>query len=207
MRFQSLTGCTVLFCLFWTVPAQARHLGTVGRVYPIVEPDALAEIRAAAARVDWQRVVGAKGTRDGLRNFRPKDLQPLPPAKADKTFRVDMTYTLDFDIPDPRGGILYPKGFTFNPLEYVTLHSVLVVIDGSDPRQVEWFTASAHAADFHTRLLLAGGDYAGLTQRLDRPVFYLGERVARRLHLAAVPSVIRQRGRQLEVQEVKILHE
>ncbi|WP_267926017.1 hypothetical protein [Desulfolithobacter dissulfuricans] len=38
-------------------PAQAyKHLGTAGRTFPIVEPDALTEIKEAAARVNWEKV-------------------------------------------------------------------------------------------------------------------------------------------------------
>jgi len=26
-----------------------------------------------------------------------------------------MTYTTEIDVPDGKGGVLYPKGYTFNP--------------------------------------------------------------------------------------------
>ena len=46
-----------IFVVF-TVSSFAAHLGTVGRVYPVEEPDALAEIREAAAQVDWNKAMG-----------------------------------------------------------------------------------------------------------------------------------------------------
>ena len=202
MRFRAIVLTAIFICISGADVSFARHLGTVGNVYPVVEPDALAEIREAAARVDWEKAMDRQKKLAMIKNFRPGDLHPLPAAKADKSFLVDMTYTLDADIPDGKGGVLYPSGFSFNPLDYVSLTSVLVVIDAGDRRQVDWFKASPYAEDYRTRLLLSGGDYYDLSEELDRPVFYLVDRVARRLQVAAVPSVIRQQGNMLQVQEV-----
>lgn len=179
----------------------------MGNVYPVVEPDALAEIKEAAARVDWEKAMDRQKKLAMIKNFRPDDLHPLPAATADNSFLVDMTYTLDGDIPDGKGGVLYPKGFSFNPLDYVSLTSVLVVIDAGDRRQVDWFKTSPYAENYRTRLLLSGGDYYDLSDELERPVFYLMDRVARRLQVAAVPSVIRQQGNMLQVREVMLLDE
>jgi len=185
----------------------AKHLGTVGNVYPIGEPDALAEIREAVARVDWEKAIDRQHKLEMIKNFRPRDLHPLPAAKLDKSFLVDMTYTLDSDIPDGKGGVLYPRGFSFNPLDYVSLTSVLVVIDAGDRWQVDWFKTSPYAEDYRTRLILSGGDYYDLSEELDRPVFYLMDTVARRLKLAAVPSVVGQQDNMLQVREVMLPHE
>ncbi|MFZ5759836.1 MAG: hypothetical protein ACOY32_09445 [Thermodesulfobacteriota bacterium] len=185
----------------------ARHLGTVGHVYPVVEPGALAEIQEAAARVDWEKAIDRQKKLAMIKNFRPSDLHPLPVSKEDRSFLVDMTYTLDSDIPAGKGGVLYPRGFSFNPLDYVSLTSTLVVIDADDRRQVDWFKTSPYAEDYRTRLILSGGDYYDLSEELDRPVFYLMDTVARRLKLAAVPSVIRQQDNMLLVREVMLPHE
>ena len=164
----------------------------------------MSEIREAASRVDRSKNMSQEMIRTKVHDFRPNALHPLPSAKADKVFQVDMTYTLASDIPDGKGGVLYPKGFAFNPLDHVGLTSTLVVIDAEDKRQVDWFKASPYAVDYHARLLLSGGDYYDLSKELDRPVFYLMDDVAKRLQLAAVPSVVRQSGKKLEVTEVLI---
>ena len=204
MRLRTIIGTTLFFCLLGVDTSHAKHLGTVGRVYPVTEPDALAEIQEAARRADWRTALDKEKIHAAIQRFRPKELHSLPIAKADKVFQVNMTYTLENNIPDGKGGKLYPKGYAFNPLEYVRLTSVLVVIDGGDKRQVDWFKRSPYAGDYHARLLLSGGDYYDLTKELDRPVFYLMDDVAKRLQLAAVPSVVRQSGKKLEVTEVLI---
>jgi conjugal transfer pilus assembly protein TraW len=185
----------------------ARHLGTVGQVYPVVEPDALTEIKEAAARVDWEKAIDHQKKLAMIKNFRPSDLHPLPAAEMDRSFLVDMTYTLDSDIPDGKGGVLYPRGFSFNPLDYVSLTSILVVIDAGDRRQVDWFKTSPYSEDYRTRLILSGGDYYDLSEELDRPIFYLMDTVARRLQLAAVPSVVGQQDNMLLVREVRVPYE
>jgi len=204
VHLRTIIGLAIFFCLLGAEASHAKHLGTVGRVYPVTEPDALAEIQEAARLVDWHTALDQEKTRAAIQRFRPEGLHPLPTAKEDKVFPVDMTYTLASNIPDGKGGVLYPKGYAFNPLEYVSLTSVLVVIDAGDKRQVDWFKTSPYAVDYHTRLLLSGGDYYDLTKELDRPVFYLMDDVAKRLQLAAVPSVVKQSGKKLEVTEVLI---
>ncbi|MFX8032056.1 hypothetical protein ABTK54_19915, partial [Acinetobacter baumannii] len=44
-------------------------------------------------------------------------------------------YTLESEIRLPDGTLLYPKGYTFNPLAYVTLPQRLVVVH---PRDLAW---------------------------------------------------------------------
>jgi len=176
------------------------RLGAVGATYRIAEPDALSEIKAAAAKADWRAVF--RDARAWIKQYRPKDLKSLPPATKHRSFLVDMTYTLDRDIPDGKGGILYPKGYTFNPLDYVRLTRILVILDGGDRRQVDWFKTSQYADDYRVTTILTGGDYYDLMKELDRPVFYLPAEMADRLHLTAVPSVVRQRGKHLEVTEI-----
>jgi len=185
-------------------PVLARDLGRVGAVYPIAEPDSFAEIRERAARVDWKKVFDREKLSRKVRNFRPKDLKRLPAARRDRTFLSDLSYTLDVDIPDGKGGILYPKGYTFNPLDYLSFRRTIVVINGKDRRQVEWFRKSPWNKDINVMLLLTDGGYFELGKRLRRPVFYASALIADRLGLKAVPSVVRQNGRFMEVREYAV---
>ena len=187
-----------------SLPVWAVDLGTFGAMYPIAEPDALAEMKAKAARVDWKKYLDREKLTRRVREYRPKDLERLPAAGRDRTFLADMTYTLDMDIPDGKGGILYPKGYTFNPLDFVTLDRTLVIIDGSDARQVEWFRKSAWRGDVKAMLLLTGGNWYKVQEKLKRPVFYAEKRMVAKLGLKAVPAVAVQKGRNMEVREYGI---
>ncbi|MFZ5572895.1 MAG: hypothetical protein ACOZF0_21050 [Thermodesulfobacteriota bacterium] len=195
----------VLFLIVFvasSATAGIRSLGVIGRVYPIAEQDALSEIKARAAAVDWENMIRSPGNLEKIRQFRPAGIPKLPRATRDRTFSVDMTHTLDFDIPDGRGGILYPAGYNFNPLEYVSYPRTLVIIDAEDPDQVTWLKTSGHAADSKTRILITDGAYGDIRSRIDRHVYFAMPEVIKRFHIQAVPSVIRQNKDNMEVKEI-----
>jgi conjugal transfer pilus assembly protein TraW len=190
-----ITGVVVML---WTAAVMANNLGVVGRTWPIAETDALTEIEARARQVDWNKIIDKKK----VENFQgPPDRVSLPRAKRNRSFPVDLTYTTDIDVPDGKGGILYPKGYTFNPLDYVTYPKTIVVIDGSDPEQVKWLAVSEYATRLDVTLLLIEGRYGPVAKRVKRPVFYANRKIIDRFGLKAVPSIIRQKGRLMEVTE------
>lgn len=193
--FAALTLCALA-----AAPAQAKVIGTAGRVFPIAEPDALTEIEERARGVDWKSILDKEKPED----FRPKNLAQLPRARRDRTFLVDMSHTLEFDVPDGKGGVLYPKGYSFNPLDYVPFSQPLVVLDGEDPAQIAWLQASPLAREPKAMILLSRGAFTQVSEKLGRAVFYADRRIVERFNLAAVPSVITRRGRLMEVKEIEI---
>ena len=186
------------------VSASVHNLGVLGRTYSIVERDALEEIQERAKAVNWEKAFNRKDAKKKIKNYKPRNLSKLPRALENKAFLVDMTYTLDIDIPDGKGNILYPKGYTFNPLEYVQVPNTIVVIDGTDKEQVEWFSKSNYANDYNTTFMISDGSYYDLMKKFKRPVYFADDRIIDRLKLKAVPSIIRQKDKYMEVCEVGI---
>ena len=194
-------GLAAIGLMVCVASAQAKELGTFGMTYRIAERDALAEIEERAKQVDWHKVLDKRK----VENFQgPPDRVRLPRAKRNRNFPVDMTYTTEIDVPDGKGGILYPKGYTFNPLDYVTYPKTLVVIDGADAEQVKWFAASEYDKRLDVTLLLTEGSFGAVSKKISRPLFYADRKIVERLKLQAVPSVVRQKGRMMEVTEVKL---
>jgi conjugal transfer pilus assembly protein TraW len=185
--------------LLLVFPAYGKNLGTIGMTYPIVESDLVEEIKAS---IDYEKL--AKVMEEHRQSYKAKDIYALPTVKRDRTFFVDMTYTLDHDIANENGEIMYQRGFTWNPLDYVSLPSGLVVINSEDRKQVEWFEKSPYNRNRQIKLLISAGFAAPLIKQLDRPVFYLTKTIADRLQLAAAPCVITQNGKKMMVQEIKI---
>jgi len=181
--------------------ANAKELGTVGATYAIAEKDALVEIEQKAKSIDWSKVIKRKPIEE---YNGPEDRMSLPRAVRDRSFPVDMTYTLQIDIPDGKGGVLYPKGYTFNPLDYVSFTKTLVVINGNDPEQVKWFAGSEYGKRIDVMCLLTEGHYRSLGEKLDVPLFYADSTIIGRLRLSALPSVVRQDGRSMVVTEVAV---
>lgn len=115
-----------------------------------------------------------------------------------------MTYTLDRDIADERGNVIYPKGYTFNPLHYVAYPGVIVILDGKSQGQVAWFRGSEYSKDMKTKLLITDGSHAELSNMLKRPVFFVNRAIIGVFQIKAVPSVVRQKETIMEVREIPV---
>lgn len=191
---------TAVFLTVLAVPAVAKVLGTVGATSQISEPDALEEIEARAREVDFRSVLD----RVNPEGYRPPEALLLPRARQERAFLVDLTWTLPFDIPDGKGGVLYPRGYSFNPLDYVPFEQTLVVLDGSDQAQVDWFRQSGFSRAPNVLLLLTEGPFTTVSDQLKRHVYYADRRITERFRLAAVPSVITRQGRLMEVREIAL---
>lgn len=205
MRFEILTVTLLLasgtLLLAWLPPARAGEivrLEPVGPTSAVIETDLAEELRQRAVSVDVKQLSSAQA------RYQPANLHALPRATKDATTMVDLTHTLEQDVQDANGQVLYPAGFTFNPLRYVSLSGALVVIDGSDPEQVAWFKGSPYGSNRRALLLLSGGVAAALRDELRRPVAYLTEDIARPLQLRAVPSIVVERDNQLMIREVSL---
>ena len=182
-----------------------RDLGTAGATYPVVEPDLVTELKNQALRQHTTR--DTVQLQDQLKTYQPANLHTLPHATADRSFLVNMNYTVTQDVVDGEGTIIYPRGFIFNPLDYLRFPGGLVVIDGADPLHITWFQNTNYAKNDQARLLLSDGSAYELSRQLKRSVFYLTTDIAERLQLAAVPSVVVQEGRDVRVHEIKLVRE
>ncbi len=194
----------LVVCLIAPSSLFAIELGSFGTTYSIIEPDALTEIEKRAGEVDWGSIFNKEHVEKTVKSYRPSDLQKLPRAVETNTFTVNMAYTLDMDIPDGKGGILYPRGYSFNPLNHVFLPTILIVLNGNDAEQVTWFKSSDFAKDTKVTLLLTEGPYYELTEQMDRPVFFADQKLIKRLKLKAVPSIVMQKKTLMEVQEIAV---
>jgi conjugal transfer pilus assembly protein TraW len=168
---------------------------TIGRTWPITEPDALAEIEGKAAslppmasrfgaRADWSAMHSAA----------------LGPTRRDTVRSIVPFYTLADDIRLPDGRVLYPKGFTFNPLTYVRLPQRLIVVHAGE---IGWALEVAKTSDW---ILLAAGsspspDPVALSQKVGRPIYILEDTVRQRLGLTVAPVIISQAGTRLLLDE------
>ena len=182
--------------------AAIRTLGTFGNTYPIAEKDAIEEMKKKAAQTDWSKHLDKEKQAKAIKNFRPQGLRSLPRVTDPETFQVDMTYSLEFDITDQRGVIIYPKGFTFNPLDYMDYPRTLVFIDGSDKDQVQWLKSSEYVGT--AMILVTDGVFWDVRKELNRHVYYATNQIIDRLGVKAVPSIAYQSGRYMEIKEVDV---
>ncbi|WP_224962478.1 hypothetical protein [Geomonas subterranea] len=191
---------TAVLVIAWAGTASAKNLGVVGKTYPFAERDALAEIEERAKQVDWNKHLAKLKT--DVARYKP-ELPDLPRVIADRVRRIDSTYTLDVDVPDPRdpSRVLYPKGFSFNPFQYFTLPGCIVFVDVGDKKQLAWLKKSSFAADASATILLTGGEAAKAEEMFSRPFTYASSSIVDRLNILAVPSAACQKGVEVEVHE------
>ena len=180
--------------------AGAKDLGKYGATYPVIEEDAIAQLKKAIARYDWVKF--KNGQKEKIRNFKPKDLMDLPVARENKVFNVDMTGTIKENIIGRDGEVVYPKGYKYNPMEYVFMRRIIVFINGRDEKQIEWYKQSPYPADMRTMLLITDGSYLNVRKKLKTlTVYYANREIIERMGIKALPSVAVQKGTQLEVRE------
>lgn len=165
----------------------------IGRVWPIAEPDALAEIEAKQASLPpLKDRFGSQAGWTALRSA------PLGVTRVSATRSVVPFYTLDQDLKLPDGRTLYPKGFTFNPLTYVRLTQRLVIVH---PSEIGWALSIARPTDW---IIVTGGNVLDLEKKVSRPLFLLEEQVKSRLGLTVAPVIVAQSGQKLLLNEVRV---
>ncbi len=187
-----------------SIPVTAKTIGTFGATYAIAEPDALAEIMERAKKADWSKYFNKELYTKKILEHERSFEYVLPKAKVPSVRMVDMTYTLTFDIRDINGKVVYPKGFTFKPSQYMPMPYSIVVIDGSDKAQVRWLKSSGYGTKVAAMVLTTGGETEKLMKDLKRPVYVADHRIVERFQVRAVPSVIVQKGLDMEVTEIVV---
>ncbi len=194
--------CSVLILLLFATSSPAEHLQLepLGKTFPVNEPDLLTELRQQMPAPEQLY----KETRQAIDKFQPVAVKPLQRASATRSYHIDPTYTLNQDLTDGRGNLLYPKGYSFNPLDYLPFTGGLLVIDGSDKGQIEWLYASPYITNQQIRILLSDGNATELSEELGRPVYYFTADAAKRFQVTAVPALVMRDGDQLKVHEFNI---
>ena len=201
-----ITFITIILAIGMHGEALAKDLGKYGATYPITEEDAISQLKKAVAKYDWEKFKIKQ--KEKIKNFKPKDLVDLPVAKEDKVFKVDMTGAIKEDIIGRDGEVIYPKGYRYNPMEYVFMRRIIVFINGKDEKQIEWYKKSPYPADMRTMLLITDGSYLDVRKKLNTmTVYYANKEIIERMGIKAVPSVAVQKGTELEVQEYALKKE
>lgn len=189
----------ILVLLMLPFVVLAKDLGKYGATYTIIEEDAIVQMKKAIVKYDWDKF--EKKQIEKIKKFKPKDLVDLPLAKEDKVFSIDMTYTLKEDIIGKDGLVIYPRGYQYNPMEYVFMRRIMVFINAKDIRQMEWYKNSPYPDDMRTVLLITDGSYLYVKNKLNTSVYYANREIIERMGIKAVPSVAVQKGTELEVRE------
>ena len=193
----------------WALGAQAANLGTIGPTYPVAEKNLLdvimARLRAKEASGELKRHEQEARDRAAYAVNNPRPVDGLRRAQAARTFYFDPTFTLQSNVVDSAGAVLFPAGTRKNPLEVVSLSKHLLFFDARDPRQVARARELIEHYQGKVKPILVGGSYLDLMKRWNKPVFYDQEgALVRKFGIAAVPAIVSQEGLRLRIDEVPV---
>ena len=117
---------------------------------------------------------------------------------------IDPTVTYAQAVKADDGRIVVPAGSRVNPLDLISLSKVLVFFDGRDPAQRDAVgRLLASKGQLTVKPILVAGSWLDLTKAWKTQVFFDQHgTLSRRFGVTAVPSVIRQQGRMLQLDEI-----
>lgn len=193
----------------WALGAQAANLGTIGPTYPVAEKNLLdvimARLRAKEASGELKRHEQEARDRAAYAVNNPRPVDGLRRAQAARTFYFDPTFTLQSNVVDSTGAVLFPAGTRKNPLEVISLSKHLLFFDARDPGQVARARELIEHYQGKVKPILVGGSYLDLMKRWNKPVFYDQDgTLVRKFGIAAVPAIVSQEGQRLRIDEVPV---
>lgn len=193
----------------WALGAQATNLGTIGPTYPVAEKNLLdvimARLRVKEASGELKRHEQEARDRAAYAVNNPRPVDGLRRAQAARTFYFDPTFTLQSNVVDSTGAVLFPAGTRKNPLEVVSLSKHLLFFDARDPGQVTRARELIERYQGKVKPILVGGSYLDLMKRWNKPVFYDQDgTLVRKFGIAAVPAIVSQEGQRLRIDEVPV---
>jgi len=199
----------ILVCLLSSTTVHADDLGIVGPTYEIAERDLIEAIKdkfrrmeasgdLARMQADYQRqVVG------GVEHPRP--VAGIRSTETSRTFYIDPTWTLDRNVIDEKGNLLFPAGTRINPLDYDRMTRTLLFFDGRDKRQLAFAKRLIAESKTAVKPILVAGEPLKLMREWKREVFYdQGGALSRRFSITQSPAVVRQEGNRLRVDELHL---
>ena len=207
MPSRSIAAISLIFLVFCG-PLQAEDLGVIGPTYEIAERDLIDVFKDKFRRMektgelarmqdDYKRqVVGAIE--------RPRPVAGIRPTETARTFYIDLTWTLDRNVVDEKGNILYPAGTRVNPFDYDRMSKVLLFFDGRDKKQVEFAKRFMAESRTPVKPILVAGEPLKLMREWKREVFYdQGGALSKRFSITQSPAMVAQEGKRIRVDEIR----
>ncbi|WP_228547000.1 conjugal transfer protein TraW [Candidatus Neptunochlamydia vexilliferae] len=183
---------------------EAKDFETLGQTFPIKEESLKEVLQTKAKKISQTEIekqmelLGETVKKEG-RVF--KKIPWIKEADHYHAFFYDPSATLQEDITDAEGKILFSKGTKINPLEHVTLDEGLLFFDGENPKHIKW--AESQTGEF--KWILIGGDPLKLQEEKKRPVFFdQGGFYSKKFQIEKIPCRITQAGEKLLIEEIPI---
>lgn len=181
---------------------EAQDIGILGKQYPFAEQDfaevLLGKVRDAVNSGLWDEQTKAQKQKVYAYLERPTG-RKLPSATEDTTHFVDPSYSLPQAVLDEKGRVLYPAGFTFNPLLYMRWDKRFCFIDADQSLQIQWAKAQCQEP-VHDRVVLVSGAYLATQKTMPFPVYFdQYGKLSERFLIQSVPALVYQEDEYIRV--------
>ncbi len=193
---------------YWKLnTAKAFSLGTYGHSFEFLEPDLLKQIEHKLKALNEDGTLAEhemkimEKTKASV--LRPQGVKGMTKAVEDRTFTYDPSLLVPYDLKDHQGRVFHKAGTRVNPLQYKSLSSALVFLDGEDLNQVAW--AESIQAKQTSKVILTSGAPFQLMEKWKVPVYFdQGGTLTKKLGIRHVPALVVQEGLKLKISEIAL---
>ncbi len=186
----------------------ASDLGVVGPTYEIAERDLIEVMKDKFRRMERTGELAKvqenykKQVLDAVE--KPKPVPGIKNTETAHTYFVDPTWTLDRNVVDEKGNLLFPSGTKVNPLDYAPLTQQLLFFDQRERSQVAFAKRFIDQSTSRVKPILVGGEPLKLMRQWKREVFYdQGGVLSRKFLLKHAPAIVSQDGKRLRIDEIR----
>lgn len=130
-----------------------------------------------------------------------KEYEFIKPAQANRSFTIDPSYTLPYDIKNPiTGEILFAKGMKVDPTEYAPFPKT-IVLNVNRKEEVNYFLNNKDKFEI---VLVAQGDLGEFMVKNKIRAYKLTPDIQKKFNITRTPSIVEQSGKMLKITEVAI---
>lgn len=194
----------MMILIILTSSIHAKHLGTFGDTFAIVEPDLLEQITAKLDKLQQHGTIAQQQQIIQQKTIaainRPSKVAGLTSTTAPRVFLYNPAIRVPRDLMDHKNQVFATKGTIINPLTSHSLTKPIILIDGDDAAQVDWSLKSNPA---NSKIILVNGAPLKLTS-IHQRTFYFDQsgRIVKKFGIKQIPARITQQHQMLQVEEI-----
>ncbi|HNO76193.1 type-F conjugative transfer system protein TraW [Nitrosomonas mobilis] len=207
MRHIHMLACCLLVLLVGQL--MAEDLDVIGPTYPIQERDLIEAMQTRFKNMEKSGELAdleenyKKQVISGIE--RPQPVAGISTSGTNKTFYVDLSFTLDRDVVDEHGRVMFKAGFKVNPLDYIGFGKILVFFNSDNKREKAFVERYIKSAEMPVKPILIAGAPLELMREWQREVFFdQGGALSKRFKITHSPSTVRQEGKRLRIDEIRL---
>ena len=118
----------------------------VGKTYDFAEADMIEAIQSHiqnnGSSIEKKYKAMQEEGQKRIDNMTPKATKQLPMARETREFYANTVFTNPDDIKDEKGKILYRKGYSYDPMDYINLPYSIVLINANNKKEINNSVAS-----------------------------------------------------------------